>query len=260
LTNPRHVFDRLFGNVDPTLDPSTRARRARYRHSILDGAVAETQRLTSSVGAADRRKIEEYLTSIREIERGIERFQQQGPEPKPGLERPAGTPADYGEHARLMFNLQALAFQADLTRVSTMMVGRESSIRSYDQIGIPESHHQLSHHRNDKATLAKLTRIQTYHMGFFAEFIAKLHATNEGDASLLDRSMIVYGAGISDSNRHIHEKLPVLVLGKGNGTLRTGQHIDYGENTPVANLHLALLDRLNVRTGRLGDSTGLLEI
>jgi hypothetical protein len=159
-----------------------------------------------------------------------------------------------------MYDLQALALQADLTRVITMMVGRESSIRSYDQIGISESHHQLSHHRNDPANLAKLTRIQTYHLSFFAGFIAKLKSTSDGDGSLLDRCMIVYGAGISDSNRHIHERLPVLVVGKGNGRLSTGRHIDYQKNSPVTNLHLALLDRLDVRPGRLGDSTGLLEV
>jgi hypothetical protein len=260
LTNPRLVFERLFGNVDPTLDAATAARRARYRQSILDGAVADTRRLTASVGSADRRTLDEYLTSIREVERGIRRFQQAGPGPRPGVERPAGTPADYAEHARLMFELLALALQADLTRISTLMVGRESSIRSYDQIGIPESHHQLSHHRNDPTTLAKLTRIQTYHMGFFARFIARLHATREGDGSLLDRCMIVYGAGIADSNRHTHERLPVLVVGKGGGSLRTGRHIDYRRDTPVTNLHLALLDRLSVRPGRLGDSTGLLEL
>jgi hypothetical protein len=258
VTNPRHVFERLFGTGDLTLDPATAARRARYRQSILDSAVAETQRLTASVGAADRRKIDEYLTSIREIERGLERFKQNGP--RPAVDKPAGTPADYAEHSRLMYGLLALALQADLTRVSTLMVGRESSIRSYDQIGIPESHHQLSHHKEDPATLAKLTRIQTYHMGFFAEFIAKLQAARDGDGSLLDRCMIVYGAGISDSNRHVHERLPVLVVGKGNGNLKPGRHIDAGKDTPVTNLHLALLDRMNVRSGRLGDSTGLLEI
>jgi hypothetical protein len=260
LANPRLVFERLFGRVDPTLGAATAARRARYRQSILDGAVADAQRLTSSVGPADRRTIEEYLTSIREVERSIRRFRQAGSGPGPGLERPTGTPADYAEQARLMFELLALAFQADLTRISTLMIGRESSIRSYDQIGIPESHHQLSHHRNDPATLAKLTRIQTYHMGFFARFIARLHATREGDASLLDRCIIVYGAGIADSNRHTHERLPVLVLGKGGSSLRTGRHIDYRRDTPVTNLHLALLDRLSVRPGRLGDSTGLLEL
>jgi hypothetical protein len=260
LTNPRHVFERLFGNIDPTLDAATTDRRARYRRSILDGAIADTQRLTSSVGPADRRKIEEYLTSIREVERSIDQFQRAGAGPRPGIDRPSGTPADYAHHARLMFDLLALAFQADLTRVSTMMIGRESSIRSYDQIGIPESHHQLSHHRNDPATLAKLTRIQTYHVSLFAQFIARLHARRDGDGSLLDRCAIVYGAGIADSNRHTHERLPVLLVGKANGTLRTGRHIDYRRDTPVTNLHLALLDRLNVRPGRLGDSTGLLEL
>src|SRR5262249_41641029 len=156
--------------------------------------------LAASVGPADRRKLDEYLTSIREVERGIERFRAAAG-PAPAVERPAGTPADYAEHARLTFGLLALAFQGDLTRGSTMMIGRESSIRSYDQIGIPESHHQLSHHRNDPATLAKLTRIQTYHMGFFAEFVGKLQSARDGDGTLLDRCMIVYGAGISDSNR-----------------------------------------------------------
>jgi hypothetical protein len=256
LTNPRHVFERLFGNIDPNLDQATAARRARYRQSILDGAVEQARGLNNSVGPADRRRLDEYLQSIREVERSLARFQASNP----GMDRPSGTPADYAEHSRLMYNLQALALQADLTRVITMMVGRESSIRAYDQIGIPESHHQLSHHRNDPAALAKLTRIQTYHIGFFAEFIAKLQATPDGDASLLDRSMIVYGAGISDSNRHIHEKLPVLIVGKGNGALNTGRHIDFQRNTPVTNLHLALLERLGVRPERLGDSTGLLEI
>src|SRR5262245_14643459 len=201
VTSPRHLFERLFGNADPGLDSATAARRARYRQSILDGAIAETKSLTASVGAADRRKLDEYLTSIREVERGIQKFEGK----KPPLERPAGTPADYAEHSRLMYSLLALAFQADLTRISTLMVGRESSIRSYDQIGISESHHQLSHHRNDPATLAKLTKIQAYHLGFFAEFIGKLAAMKDGDGSLLDRCMIVYGAGISDSNKHIHE-------------------------------------------------------
>lgn len=260
LANPRQLFERLFGNVDPNQSPAQAARRARYRQSILDGAIEQTQKLTSSVGSADRRKIDEYLSSIREIERSIQRFQQQEPGQPVPVEKPAGTPADYAEHSKLMYDLLALAFQADLTRISTFMVGRESSIRSYDHIGIPESHHQLSHHRNDPATLAKLTKIQTYHLDFFAQFIAKLQAIREGEASVLDRSLIVYGAGISDSNRHVHENLPVLVVGRGNGTLQTGRHVDFHKNVPVTNLHLALLERLNVRPERLGDSTGLLEI
>jgi hypothetical protein len=258
LTNPRHVFERLFGGTDTNADQAAAARRARYRQSILDGAVAEARSLQADLGPADRRRLDEYLESIREVERGLGRAA--GTPTGSGIERPSGTPADYAEHSRLMYRLLALALEADLTRVATMMVGRESSIRAYDSIGIPESHHQLSHHRNDPAALAKLTKIQTYHMSFFAEFIARLQATRDGDATLLERSMIVYGAGISDSNRHIHENLPVLVVGKGNGKLSSGRHLDFQRDTPVTNLHLALLDRLGVRPERLGDSTGLLEL
>jgi hypothetical protein len=260
MPNPKHVFERLFGNVDAGVDPAVARRRARYRQSILDGVVEETRRLKASVGEADRRKIDEYLTSIREVERGIQKAQREQPEHRPSLERPPGIPADHAEHARLMFDLLALAFQSDSTRIATMMIGRESSIRSYDNIGIPEAHHQLSHHRNDPENLRKLTRIQTYHMSLFAKFIARLRSTSDGEGSLLDHSLILYGAGIADSNRHTHEKLPVLVVGKGNGGVRTGRHIDLGKDTPVTNLLLAMLDRVNVRPQRLGDSTGLLEI
>jgi hypothetical protein len=260
VPNPKHVFERLFGTVDPNPDPAATARKARYRRSILDGAVAETRRLKSDLGPADKRKLEEYLASIREVERGIQRTQRDGPVRRPSGEPPSGIPADPTEHARLMFELLALAFQADLTRVATMMIGRESSIRSYDHLGLPESHHQLSHHKNDPATLAKLVKIQTYHMDLFAKFVGKLKSVQDGDATLLDRCMILYGAGIADSNRHTHDKLPVLLVGKGNGSVKTGRHIDYGKDTPVTNLLLAMLDRVNVRPGRLGDSTGLLEI
>jgi hypothetical protein len=260
LANPRQVFERLFGNIDPSLDPETAARRSRYRRSILDGAIDETRSLAAAIGPEDRGKIDEYLSSIREIERSIQRSEQQGPASAPTMPRPAGIPADYSEHARLIYGLQALALQADLTRVITLMVGREGSNRTFEQVGVSEPHHQLSHHRNDASNLAKLTKIQTYHVGLFAEFIEKLAGINDGDATLLDRSMIVYGAGIADSNRHTHERLPVVILGKGNGALQTGRHVDFKENTPITNLHLALLDRVNVRPASLGDSTGVLEI
>ncbi len=260
MPNPRHVFERLFGNGDTSGDPQAAARRTRYRQSILDGVVEETKRLKSSVGDADRRKIDEYLTSIREVERSIQKAQSERPAQGPTVERPPGIPADHAEHARLIFELLALAFQSDSTRIATMMIGRESSIRSYDNIGIPEAHHQLSHHRNDPANLAKLTRIQTYHLGLFAQFIAKLKSTNDGDGSLLDHSLILYGAGIADSNRHTHEKLPIVLVGKGNGSVKTGRHIDLGKDTPVTNLLLAMLDRVGVRPERLGDSTGVMEI
>jgi hypothetical protein len=258
VANPRQVFDRLFGlrNADSGLPPDVAARRARHRQSILDGAIEETRQLESTLGPADRRKIDEYLTSIREIEVRIQRISQEDPAQQPAVARPPGTPADYAEHAGLIFDLLALAFGADLTRISTMMIGRESSIRSYDQIGIPEAHHQLSHHRNDPANLAKLTKIQTYHMSLFARFIEKLQSMKEGDSTVLDRSMILYGAGISDSNRHLHDKLPALLVGGGLGASALGQHIDYKKDVPVTNLLLTMLDRLEVRPDRIGDSTG----
>jgi hypothetical protein len=259
IPNPKHVFERLFG-TSAKLDAAALARNARYRQSILDGAIEETRNLKSKLGPADQRKLDEYLTSIREVERGIQLAQRDGAAQRPSAEPPSGIPADPTEHARLMFELLALAFQSDLTRVATMMIGRESSIRSYDHLGLSESHHQLSHHRNDPATLAKLVKIQTYHMELFARFVARLKSTQDGDATLLDRCLILYGAGIADSNRHTHDKLPVVVVGTGNGSLKTGRHIDYGKDTPVTNLLLALLDRVGVRPGRLGDSTGLLEM
>jgi hypothetical protein len=260
VPNPRHVFERLFGTADARADPAAAARNARYRQSILDEAVEETRRLISSLGPADQRKLDEYLTSIREVERGIQRAQRDDVAERPSAEPPSGIPADPTEHARLMFELLALAFQTDATRVATMMVGRESSIRSYDHLGLPESHHQLSHHRNDPATLAKLVKIQIYHMGLLARFVARLKSAQDGDATLLDRCLILYGAGIADSNRHTHDKLPVLVVGTGNGSLKASRHLDCGKDTPVTNLLLALLARVGVRPARLGDSTGLLEI
>jgi hypothetical protein len=262
VANPRQVFDRLFGfaSADAGLAPDVAARRARYRRSILDGAIEETRSLTSSVGPADRHKLDEYLTCIREIEVRIQRVSQEAPTARPAIDRPPGTPADYAEHAGLIFDLMALAYQADVTRISTMMIGRESSIRSYDQIGITEAHHQLSHHRNDPANLAKLTKIQTYHMSLFAKFIERLASMKEGDGTVLDHSMILYGAGISDSNRHTHERLPVVLVGKGMGASNTGQHIDYKKDVPVTNLLMTMLNRVNVPLDRLGDSTGALTI
>jgi hypothetical protein len=259
IPNPKHVFARLFGTGEPKPDAAAAARQARYRQSILDGAVEETRILKATLGPADQRKLDEYLTSVREVERGIQLAQRADPAHRPAA-APSGIPADPTEHARLMFELLALAFQADQTRVATMMVGRESSIRSYDHLGLPESHHQLSHHRNDPATLAKLVKIQTYHMELFARFVARLKSTPDGDATLLDRCLILYGAGIADSNRHTHDRLPALLVGKGNGSVKSGRHIDCGKDTPVTNLLLAMLNRAGARQGRLGDSTGPLEI
>ncbi|HEY2783974.1 MAG TPA: DUF1552 domain-containing protein [Fimbriiglobus sp.] len=256
VPNPKHVFERLYGSAEGKADPASLERKKRYRQSILDAAMEETRRLKSDLGPADQRKLDEYLMSVREVEKSVQSASAKRP---PG-EPPSGIPADPTEHARLMYELLALAFQSDQTRVATMMVGRESSIRSYDNLGLPESHHQLSHHKNDPATLAKLVKIQTYHMELFARFVARLKSTQDGDGTLLDRCLILYGAGIADSNRHTHDRLPVLVVGSGNGSVKGGRHVDYGKNTPVTNLLLALLDRAGVRPDRLGDSTGLLEV
>jgi hypothetical protein len=259
-TNPRLLFERLFGDFDPSVSAETRARRARYRQSILDSALDETRKLLGSVGPSDRHKLDEYLTAIRELEQRIEQAEHTPPAATPDFAKPSGIPSDFSEHARLMYDLQALAFQADLTRVATMVVGREGSVRTYEQIGVAEPHHPLSHHRNIPESLEKLTKINTYHVELFAHFLDRIRTTRDGDGTLLDHSMIVYGCGISDSNRHTHENLPVLVAGGGNGTLKGGRHVRVGENTPITNLYLGLLDRLNVRADKLGDSTGKLEI
>jgi hypothetical protein len=258
--SPRAVFERLFGDLDTSLDAATRARRARYRKSLLDMTMDETRRLTGTLGAADRRKVGEYLDSVREIERRIEKAERDGRHLVPPMEKPAGIPAQFAEHAKLLFDLQLAAFQADLTRVTTMVIGREGSVRTYDEIGIPDPHHPLSHHRNMPEALEKLTRINTFHMALFAHFIGRLRSTPDDDGSLLDRSMILYGCGIADSNRHTHERLPVLLAGRANGTIGAGRHVALAQDTPVANLYLAMMDRMGVRRERFGDSTGQLEI
>ncbi|MES1258815.1 MAG: DUF1552 domain-containing protein [Acidobacteriota bacterium] len=258
--NPRIVFERLFGDVDTSLDAATRARRERYRKSLLDMARDETQKLAGTLGPADRHKLDEYLDSIREIERRIQKAETDGRNIVPGVGKPAGIPAVYSEHAKLLFDLQFVAFQSDLTRVTTMVMGREGSVRTYDEIGVTDPHHPLSHHRNMPEALEKLTKINTFHMELFAQFVAKLRAAKDGDGTLLDRSMILYGCGIADSNRHTHEKLPVLVVGGANGTLNTGQHIVLKHDTPVANLFVAMMGRHGLQRDAFGDSTGALEI
>ena len=259
-SNPRLLFERLFGDFDPSVSVETRARRASYRKSILDSAREETSRLSREVGANDRRKLDEYLTTVREIEQRIEQAEKNPATADPGIDKPAGIPSDFGEHARLMYDLQVLAFQADLTRIATMVIGREGSVRTYEEIGVPDPHHPLSHHRNRAEALEKLTKINTYHMQLFAHFLERLRTTKDGDGTLLDRSMVLYGCGISDSDRHIHENLPVLVTGGGNGKFAGNRHVRAPENTPVTNLYLSLLDRMGVRADALGDSTGKLEI
>ena len=253
--NPRMAFERLFGAGEVDLDPETRARRVLYRKSILDLVSERTRELVGSLGPTDRRKVDEYLYGVREIERRIERAEKGGADVAPSIEKPSGIPALFGDYVKLMFDLQAVAFQADLTRVATMMVGREGSVQTYPEIGVPDPHHPLTHHRNNPEWIEKVTRINTFHMELFSYFVSRLKATPDGDGTLLDHSMLVYGSAIGDGNRHTHEDLPLLLVGRG-GDLKPGRHVVYEPETPMTNLYLTLLDRMGVRPETIGDSTG----
>jgi hypothetical protein len=258
-TNPRLVFERLFGTEDFSLDAATRLRRAEYRKSILDMARERTGKLMGDLGPSDRHKVDEYLYAIREIERRIATAETDNRKIVPSIDKPSGVPIAFAEYMKLMYDLQVIAFQADLTRVTTTMIGREGSVRVYPEIGVADPHHPLSHHRNNPESLAKLAKINTLHTELFSYFIGKMKSTQDGDGSLLDHSMIVYGGGISDSNRHIHENLPVLLFGRGNGALKPGRHIDFGKEVPVTNLYLTLMDRMGVAPETVGDSNGKVE-
>lgn len=257
--NPRMVFERLFGTADYAASPETRARRHEYRKSILDLARDDSARLTKTLGAADRQKMDEYLSSVREIETRVERAEKETRREAPAMEKPAGIPITLPDYLRLMYDLQVVAFQADLTRITTLMVGREGSMRVYPEIGIPDPHHPLTHHRENPDWIEKVTQINCLHVELFAYLLGRLKSIREGESSLLDRSMVVYGSGISDGNRHIHEDLPVVLAGRGNGSLKPGRHIRYESGTPITNLYLSLLDRMGVRPERIGDSTGRLD-
>ena len=256
--NPRIVFERLFGTEDFRLDPAARARRAANRRSILDMVQEDTQSLNTTLGPADRRKMDEYLTSVREIEVRVQNTERSGHSTAPDLDKPAGVPVTFGEYVSLMFDLQVAAFRADLTRVSTMVIGREGSMRTYPDINISDSHHPLTHHRNNPDFIEKVTQINTFHLELFARYLGKLRSTADGDGSLLDNCMIVYGSGISDGNRHTHENLPILVAGRGGGAMKPGRHVAFDTETPISNLYMTLLDRAGVHPGSIGDSTGKL--
>ena len=259
-TNPRMAFERLFGADDAPRDPAARARRAHDRRSILDLVSARTRSLAIELGPSDRRKLDEYLNGVREIERQIERAEKDGREIVPTIEKPEGVPAVFADYVTLMLDLQCAAFQADLTRVATFMMGREGSLQSYPEIGVPDSHHPLTHHGGKADLVEKVAKINAFHLELFARFAAKLKATPDGDGSLLDHSMIVYGSGISDGDRHTHDDLPVLVVGQGAGRLKTGRHVVFPKATPMTNLFLALFDRMNLPTDSIGDSTGTLAL
>jgi hypothetical protein len=257
-TNPRLVFDRLFLGDDADETAVNRARRAKGRKSILDFVRDDAARLAGELGATDRRKLDEYTTSIREIERQIDLALEGGGPACEGAVRPTDSPASFAEHVRLMSDLVVLAFRCDVTRIATFMLGNEASNRSFAFIDVPESHHEISHHGNDEAKLAKVARIDRFHVEALAHLLQQMKESREESETLLDRSMIVYGSGISDGNRHNHDDLPILVAGRGGGTIATGRHVRHPKETPVANLYVALLDRMGVPVSSLGDSTARL--
>jgi hypothetical protein len=251
--NPRTVFERLFGDGGST-DPSARLARMRQQRSILDSISQKVATLQRGLGAGDRAKLGEYLESVRDVERRIQNAEAQRFDNLPVVDHPAGIPSSFEDHAKLMFDLQVLAYQADVTRVITFMVGREFSGRQYPEIGVSDAHHPISHHMGDATKIANVAKINTYHTEMFAYYVGKLRATNDGDGSLLDHMTVIFGAGMSDSNAHDPLNLPVIVAGGGAGHLKGGRHIKYQKDTPLANLHLTLLDQLGVPLEKIGDS------
>src|SRR5579872_2248795 len=254
--NPRVVFDRLFGDGSTAAE---RLERIEQERSILDAVTSQVRRLQGGLGANDRNRVAEYLDTIREIERRIQLAEKQNSNSALSVPTsPAGIPDDHQEHSKLMFDLMALSFQADITRISTFMMAREVSYRIFPMLGISEAFHPASHHQNNPDRLENLTKINTYHVGLMAYFLGRLKATPDGDGNLLDHSLILYGSGMSNSNVHNHSPLPVFVAGGAAGRMNGGRHVKYPENTPMANLLLTILEKAGVHQDSVGDSTGLL--
>ncbi len=255
--HPRMVFETLFGDGGT---PKEREVARKRRASLLDSVAVEVKRLQKDLGAGDRNKIDEYLTSIREVERRIANAESTAKEnPLPDLDRPVGVPAAYRDHARLMFDLQLLAFQGDITRIVTFQLAREASTRSYPEIGVPEPHHPVTHHGKDPKKLAKVAKINQFHVSLFAEFLEKMAAIPEGDGTLLDHSLYLYGSGMGDPDAHDHTNLPILVAGGAAGKMKGGRHIKFEKPEPLSNLHLTLLNKVGVKLDKFADSTGTVE-
>ena len=255
--HPRIVFERLFGEGGNTAE---RRAALRGRASLLDSFSADVARLKRRVGIPDAVRVDQYLESVREIERQIQRAEAGAMDnTMPDLDRPVGVPAAFADHAKLMFDLQILAFQADITRVITFQFTRELSNRTYPEIGVPDAHHPTSHHGNDPEKIEKISKINAFHVSLFAEFLEKLKATPDGNGSLLDHTLYLYGSGMGNPSLHDHENLPILVAGGAATGLKGGRHIKYDKGTPLANLHLTLLDRVGVRLDSFGDSDGKID-
>lgn len=254
--DPRLVFERLFGG--PNTNDNEAGRKARDRKSILDFVNEDATRVRGKLGIADQRKLDEYLTGVREFERRLTQAQPVIEVGQAKVAKPVGVPADFREHARLMCDLLVLAFQADLTRIATFVFANDGSNRSYPTLGVPEGHHDISHHGRDAAKQKKIQAINTFHVEQFAYLLGKLKAVRDGDATLLDRCLILYGSGISDGDTHNHDDLPILLAGRGNGTVKSGQHVRYRRETPLTNLYLSMLDRLGTPVDAFGDSSARL--
>jgi len=257
--NPRAVFERMFGDSGST-NPAARRARIAQDKSVLDSVIEEAATLRGALGPGDRGKLVEYLDAIRDVERRIQKAEEQSSRELPTIDHPAGIPATYDEHVRLLCDLQVLAFQADLTRVVTFMLGREFSGVTYPQIGVPDAHHPITHHQQEPEMIAKVAKINAYHVLQFAYLLEKMKSTPEGDGTLLDHAMLIYGTGMGDCNAHDPRSIPLVLAGGGAGALRGGRHIRYPKETPLANLHLTLLDKLGVRLDRIGDSTDRLAL
>lgn len=257
--DPRLVFERLFASDNPDETTASRARQRRHQQSVLDFVQEDARRLRANLGYTDQRKLDEYLTAVRELEQRIEQAEQ-FKTTLPTLVKPNGAPETYDQHLRLMFDLLALAFQTDTTRVATFVLAHDGSNRPYPWLGAPEGHHDLSHHGNDEAKKAKIAKINRFHVEQFAYFLGRLQSVKEGEGTLLDNCLVTYGAAISDGNRHNHDDLPVLLAGRGGGAITSGRHVRYAKDTPMTNLFLSLLDAAGAGKGveRMGDSSGRL--
>lgn len=256
--HPRLVFEQLFGDGGSKADREAALKR---RASLLDFIKDDMQRLAKQLGPQDRDRVNQYLESIREVERRIERAQAAVSENDlPDLSRPSGVPASYAEHARLMFDLQLLAMQGDVTRVITFQLARETSNRTYPEIGVPDPHHPLSHHGNDPAKIERMSKINTFHVSLFAEYLAKLATVKEGDGTLLDHTLLLYGSGMGNPNVHDHTNLPIIVAGGASAGVKGNRHLRNASTLPLANLHLTLLDKAGVKLDKFGDSSGVVEV
>ncbi|MEQ1897562.1 MAG: DUF1552 domain-containing protein [Vicinamibacterales bacterium] len=257
--NPRAVFERLFGTSDST-DPRTRAADLKRGKSLLDSVASDMVKLKKRVGPGDQVKLDEYVDAVRDVERRIELSEKQSDRELPSVEQPVGVPTEFRDYAKLMFDLNVLALQADLTRISTFMMGRELSVRTFPEIGVPEQHHGLSHHQDQLEKLEKQAKLNAYHLQLYSHFLTRLRDTPDGEGSLLDHSLLLYGSGMSNSNLHLPYDVPTIVFGGSTFGIKAGRHVRHPKGTPLTNLQLALLDRMGLSEDRFGDSTGRLEI